>query len=100
MTEDLLQLATRAKFPIRDHAELGQLVTDNANLTVRGKILPLKEALTLLPNYYFPIGSEADLISKLADLAVCIPASEQEFVGEWQKRTGEQTGVSPVDCWS
>jgi hypothetical protein len=100
MKQDLREVAIRATFPIRDRAELRQLLGEDASLTVRGRVLPVNEALALLPTYYFPIGSEADLVSKFADLAACIPTSEQEFVGEWQERTGEQTGVSPVDCWS
>jgi hypothetical protein len=100
MTGDLRELATRATFPIRDHGELGRLLPEDASLTVRGRVLRADEALALLPSYYFPIGSEADLVSKLADLAASIPASEQEFVQEWVERTGERPGASPVDCWS
>jgi hypothetical protein len=100
MMQDLREFAARATYPIRDHAELGRLLAEGQSLTVRGRVLPADEALALIPAYYFPIGSEADLVSKLADLATDIPTSEQEFVREWVERTGERPGVSPADCWS
>ena len=100
MTLDLRELATRATFPIRDRGELSRLLPKDAKLTARGRVLSVDEALAFLPAYYFPIGSEADFVSKFADLAAYIPRSENEFVREWAERTGESPGVSPVDCWS
>jgi hypothetical protein len=99
MRHDARELAMRATFPIRDRNELAGLLAEEATLAVRGRVLPAQQALVRFPAYYFPIGSEADLASKLADLAAEIPGSEQDFVVEWVERTGERPGKSPADCW-
>jgi hypothetical protein len=99
MPQGVRELAARATFPIRDCNELGALLANDGTLTVRGRVLVAHEALALLPTYYFPIGSEADLVSKLEDLAVEIPGTEQAFVREWVERTGERPGAFPADCW-
>ena len=59
------QAVGRATYPIQNFEELS---TALGGLTIAGGSFTLSEAQALLPPYYFPIGSEEDLIAKVADL--------------------------------
>jgi hypothetical protein len=56
---------TRVTYPIQSFEELAEAL---GGVTIAGGSFSLAEAQRLLPPYYFPIGSEEDLIAKVADL--------------------------------
>lgn len=55
----------RVTYPVESFEELSEAL---GGLTIAGGSFTLSEAQSLLPPYYFPIGSEEDLIAKVADL--------------------------------
>jgi hypothetical protein len=59
------QAVARVTYPIRDFDELA---TALGGVTIAGGAFSVADAQRLLPPYYFPIGSEEDLIAKVADL--------------------------------
>jgi len=70
-TIDLIrQVIGKVKFPIQSFDDLSEaLGGDDKTVTFRGRTLTVGEARNLIPAYYFPIGSERDLVAKITDLA-------------------------------
>jgi len=63
------QVSSRAQYPIAGFDELAQaLGGEDARLTIRGQEFRVGNLRQQLPAYYFPIGSEADLIVKVSDV--------------------------------
>jgi hypothetical protein len=58
--------------------------------------MSVADAIVLIPAYYFPIVSQADLVAKLQDLAVRLEHDEGSVVREWMERTRSPAGASPV----
>ncbi|MEO7143307.1 MAG: hypothetical protein ABI165_07355 [Bryobacteraceae bacterium] len=68
------QVGVKAKYPIASFDDLANtLGGENAAVTFRGRTLTMAEARSIIPAYYFPIASEADLTAKMADLAKALP---------------------------
>jgi hypothetical protein len=62
------------KYPISSFDDLERALGGaQATVTFRGRTLTMAEARSLVPAYYFPIGSEADLTAKMADLGKTLP---------------------------
>jgi hypothetical protein len=104
--EDVLtrieEFAANARYPIEDLESLvDALGGADARVIIRGTAMRLSEARALVPAYYFPIGSEPDLIAKIADLRELGGRNEQQFVAEWlERRSGSENGPAPADCWA
>lgn len=65
---------TKAKYPIASFDDLANaLGGENASITFRGRTVTMAEARSIIPAYYFPIASEADLTAKMADLGKALP---------------------------
>lgn len=63
------QVSARAKYPIQSFDELSHAMGgDEAAVTFRGQQMAVRDIRRLIPAYYFPIGSEQDLIAKVSDL--------------------------------
>jgi hypothetical protein len=63
------QVSAGAKYPIQSFDELAQaLGGDQGTVTFRGQQMRVGDIRRLIPAYYFPIGSEQDLIAKVSDL--------------------------------
>lgn len=68
------QLNQTAKYPINNFEDLGKaLGGENATFTFRGRSMTMSEAKAAIPAYYFPIASESDLMTKMADLSTALP---------------------------
>jgi len=68
------QVNVKAKYPIASFDDLANaLGGENASITFRGRTITMAEARSIIPAYYFPIASEADLTAKMADLAKSLP---------------------------
>lgn len=68
------QLNQKAKYPINNFEDLAKaLGGDNATFTFRGRTMTMSEAKAAIPAYYFPIASETDLMTKMADLSTALP---------------------------
>ncbi|SDS74247.1 hypothetical protein SAMN04489717_3714 [Actinopolymorpha singaporensis] len=55
--------------PLRSFDDLVAVLGSDGQLTIRGRKLLVGDCRELVPLYYFPVVSEADLTAKLADLA-------------------------------
>jgi hypothetical protein len=63
------RVVAATKFPINSFDELAQaLGGTSATVAFRGRVMTLSEIKALVPAYYFPIGSERDLMAKMRDL--------------------------------
>jgi hypothetical protein len=63
------KVASSTKYPIQSFSELAEaLGGEESVVNFRNQPMSLKEVRALIPVYYFPIGSEEDLIAKIADL--------------------------------
>jgi hypothetical protein len=72
-------------FPIADHAAL-QKVVGNQEMWFGPAAVPAQTAISLLPNYYFPIESAEDLAAKMADFRRLIEFPEgQNLTIAWAK---------------
>lgn len=83
--------ASRPRLPLRTFDELVAAVGGATPFTVAGRTLPLAGCRHLIPGYYFPIVSRADLEAKLADLAAGVgPATFGADLGppEWRSPSG------------
>ena len=70
------QVTTNAKYPINSFDDLAEtLGGEQATLTIRGRATTLAELRGLVPAYYFPIGSERDLVAKIADMRKAGPSA-------------------------
>ena len=68
------QVNAKAKYPIASFDDLAQAFGgDGGTITFRGRTLSMAEARGIIPAYYFPIASEADLTAKMADLGKSLP---------------------------
>jgi hypothetical protein len=68
------QVNAKAKYPITSFDDLAQaLGGENGTFTFRGRTMSMAEARGIIPAYYFPIASEADLAAKIADLGKALP---------------------------
>jgi|SRR5208282_5530399 len=68
------QVNTNAKYPIASFDDLSKAMGgDNGTFTFRGRTMTMAEARSLIPAYYFPIASEADLTAKMSDLGKALP---------------------------
>jgi hypothetical protein len=68
------QVNAKAKYPIASFDDLAQAFGgDSGTITFRGRTLSMAEARGIIPAYYFPIASEADLTAKMADLGKSLP---------------------------
>jgi hypothetical protein len=93
----LHELAERASLPIRSPDELRELLASaGPTMDLRGETMDVADAVRLVPAYYFPIGSKADLVAKLQDLAVGLGHDEGAVVREWMERTGSPAGATPA----
>lgn len=70
-------------WPVNTFEALAASLGPAAFVTVRGKSVPVAEAHDLVPAYYFPVTSAADLASKLADLE--LELGDQDFE-RWAER--------------
>lgn len=63
------QVSANAKYPINTFDELAKAMGgEDATVTFRGRSMKVAEARRFIPAYYFPIGSEDDLVAKISDL--------------------------------
>lgn len=63
------QITAKAKFPIQSLDDLIEaLGGEEVTITFRGRTMTMGQVRNLIPAYYFPIGSERDLIAKISDL--------------------------------
>lgn len=100
--QEIRDLAARARYPLRTFDDLAELFgAEDAVLTLRGASVTLRDARSVIPEYYFPIGSEADFVAKLADLSESAGGDEHALHEEWAARaaTGGRS-AAPADCWS
>ncbi len=68
------QVNAKGKYPIESFDELAKTMGgDHASITFRGRTLTMADARNVIPAYYFPIQSEADLLAKMADLSKGMP---------------------------
>jgi hypothetical protein len=68
------QVNAKAKYPIASFDDLAHaLGGEDGTFTFRGRTMSMAEARGIIPAYYFPIGSEADLTAKIADLGKALP---------------------------
>lgn len=68
------QVNASGKYPIANFDALAQAMGgDKASITFRGRTLTMADARNVIPGYYFPIQSESDLLSKMADLSKGLP---------------------------
>jgi hypothetical protein len=64
----------KAKYPITSFDELEKaLGGEQGSITFRGRSVTMAEARSIIPAYYFPIASEADLTAKMADMGKALP---------------------------
>jgi hypothetical protein len=57
------------KYPVNSFDDLADaLGGDKATIMFGGRTVTMAEARNLVPAYYFPIGSERDLVAKISDL--------------------------------
>ena len=98
---ELLQIRKAATYPLRTFDDLAAVLeTVDAGLVVHGRAVTTAEARNLVPAYYFPIGSEADLLAKLADLREDPIGDEHALHREWASRTVDAEMPTMSDCWS
>jgi hypothetical protein len=71
------QVTSKLKFPIESFDDMAEALGPDAAITFRGRKQLLTGVRDYVPAYYFPIGSERDLVAKLRDLAKGAPASYQ-----------------------
>jgi hypothetical protein len=69
----LKQVNQSAKYPINSFDDLAKAL-GGETFTFRGRTMTMAEAKEAIPAYYFPIGSESDLMTKMADLSTALPA--------------------------
>ncbi|TCK75050.1 hypothetical protein [Acidipila rosea] len=68
------QVNAKGKYPIDNFDELAKTMGgEHASITFRGRTLTMADARNVIPAYYFPIHSEADLLAKMADLSKSMP---------------------------
>ena|SRR5438093_791270 len=96
------EIAARSTYPI---ASFDELVTAlggaDVSFAIRGQNAQLGEVRDLVPDYYFPIGSAADLVAKMADLAVATGMDEWSLHQEWEQRVDSpEEYPAASDCWS
>ena len=63
------QILGSSKFPINSFDDLAESVAPlGSSLTFRGRPMSIDQVRKLVPSYYFPISSEADLFAKISEL--------------------------------
>ena len=68
------QVNAKSKYPIENFDALAKAMGgEQASITFRGRTLTMADARNVIPSYYFPIQSEADLMAKMADLSKGLP---------------------------
>jgi hypothetical protein len=61
-------------------------------ITVRGSAIAVSLARSLVPAYYFPMTSAADLASKLADLEISLGDDDLEVLAQRAAVPGDAAG--------
>lgn len=67
-TRLLKQISSASGFPLNSRDELAKALAEHRELPFGEGSISVEEALELMPNYYFPIESDEDFMSKIADI--------------------------------
>lgn len=76
--------------PLTSFDDLVAALGPETELTIRGRKVAISECREVLPPYYFPVVSEADLTAKLADIA----GTEHDVDGSAYDRWARQVDPS------
>lgn len=96
-------VSAKTTYPIQSFDHLIEACGgDDATITVQGREVRLAELQPAIPAYYFPIGSEDDLIAKIADVRVkgqtVIPPPISEHGVQWGPEVdAPPPGTDPPD---
>lgn len=99
-SSNVRNLAQSATYPIYSFDEFVAALGSDTVITIRGEPVLVSDSRDRIPSYYFPFGSDVDLITKLEDLAVKAGIGEQALHEEWRERQGRGAPAAPADCWS
>ncbi len=99
-SSNIQDLAQSATYPLYSFDEFVAAFGADTVIAIRGDLVRLGDARDRIPSYYFPVGSDVDVMAKIDDLAVKPGIGEQALHDEWRERQNREAPRPPADCWS